>query len=103
MARPKVSNKFLRGVAVKHCSARIKNGVSVYGWTAKDSLFEDHLGPGPASSPVDFLAIHSKSQTDLVGKETVTYADPISVAQDWLNGGDSPAANVDRSKLRGSV
>jgi hypothetical protein len=28
---------------------------------------------------------------------------PISIAQDWPSGGDSPAANADRSKLPGSV
>src|ERR1700688_5131504 len=57
-------------------------------WTAKDNLeARIHLGPGPASSigPWDNRTIRSKSQTDLVGKETVTYADsdlcPTKLAQ----------------------
>ena len=48
----------------------MRNGISVWVSTAKESLFEDHLGQGPTSVVVrgDVLAIHVKSQTDLVGK-----------------------------------
>jgi hypothetical protein len=61
------------------CKARIRNGISVWVWTAKERPFDrgsSGTGTGEFDWLVDFLAIHSKSQTDLVGKGTVTYADP---------------------------
>jgi hypothetical protein len=71
----------------KHYSARIRNGVSVYFWTAKVSLIRRSSATGTCEFdwPVDNLAIHSKSQTDLVGKEDSYLADrdlcPTGLAQ----------------------
>lgn len=69
---PTGCKEFFLGVATERYLARIRNGISVWVWTAKEeSLFEDHLGPGPASliGPWIFFTIHLKSQTDLVGKD----------------------------------
>jgi hypothetical protein len=65
---PAGCKKLLLGVAVQHYLARIRNGISVWVWIAKESLLDDHLGPGPTIVLGDTLVVHAKSQTQLARK-----------------------------------
>jgi hypothetical protein len=103
---PAGCKKYLLGVAVERYLARIRNGITFGFGLQRNSAYSRIIWDrtGEFNWPVDILRDPLKI-SNLPGRQgrRLPVQIPISVAQDWLSGGDSSGANVDRSKLPGRV
>src|SRR6266404_3068207 len=91
---------FIRGVTrwIKHCSAR-QETESAFWFGLQRRTCSRSIWDRRINEPVNSFAIHTKSQTDVVGNEGCYLIQiPISIELDWPSGRDSPAANADRDQ-----